>query len=33
MKTPKKECNWKHIVYIAISQLKCLLMYPYNVLC
>lgn len=32
MKTPKMDCNWKHIVFIAISQLKCLLMYPNNVL-
>lgn len=32
MKILQKECNWKHILFIALTQLKHLLIYPNNML-
>lgn len=32
MKTSQEGCNWKHIVFISLTQLKHLLIYPNNML-
>lgn len=32
MKTPQGGCNWKHILFIALTQLRYLLIYSNNML-